>query len=215
MSSATSSSASGSSRIVTGQARAALGELRAGRGRGAGSTRRRRGARRARSRSRNVSSPHWMSSKTTTSGRSAAACSSVLRNAQAISSADVAASVSPSNARIADAAASSEGSSVELLQDLHDGPVGDPHAVGKAAAADDCARRSLRAPPRPAATCRRRRHRRPSRARSAARPARAPRLRGRIASSRSRPTKSVSCRRSGRLAHVRGAGAREPARPCP
>ena len=41
-------------------------------------------------RSRNVSSPHWMSSKTTTSGARAAACSSVLRNAHAISSAEVA-----------------------------------------------------------------------------------------------------------------------------
>ena len=41
-------------------------------------------------RSRNVCSPHWMSSKTTTSGSSAAARSSVLRKAQAISSADVA-----------------------------------------------------------------------------------------------------------------------------
>ena len=60
-------------------------------------------------RSRNVSSLHWMSSKTTASGRSAAACSSVLRKAQAISSADVVASVSPSSERIA-AAASSSGS---------------------------------------------------------------------------------------------------------
>ena len=88
-------------------------------------------------RSRNVSSPHWMSSKTTTSGRSAAACSSVLRNAQAISSADVAASVSPSSERIAAAAASSGGQQVELLQHLDDRPVGDPLAVGQAAAADD------------------------------------------------------------------------------
>ena len=40
----------------------------------------------------------------------AAACSSVLRKAQAISSADVAASVSPSSERIAAAAASSAGS---------------------------------------------------------------------------------------------------------
>ena len=47
---------------------------------------------------------------TTTSGRSVAACSSVLRNAQAISSAEVVASVSPSSERIAAAAASSEGS---------------------------------------------------------------------------------------------------------
>ena len=87
-------------------------------------------------RSRNVSSPHWMSSKTTTSGRSAAACSSVLRKAQAISS-DVAASLSPSSERIAAAAASSDGSSVELLQHLDDRPVRDPLAVGEAAAADD------------------------------------------------------------------------------
>ena len=39
-------------------------------------------------RSRNVGSAQWMSSKTTTSGRSAAAASSSLRTAQAISSAD-------------------------------------------------------------------------------------------------------------------------------
>jgi hypothetical protein len=51
-----------------------------------------------------------MSSKTTTSGRSAAACSSVLRKAQAISSADVAASLWPSSEPIATAAVSSEGS---------------------------------------------------------------------------------------------------------
>ena len=38
--------------------------------------------------------PHWMSSNTTTSGCSAEACSSVLRNAHAMSSADVAASLS-------------------------------------------------------------------------------------------------------------------------
>ena len=88
-------------------------------------------------RSRNVSSPHWMSSKTTTSGRSAAACSSVLRNAQAISSADVAASVSPSSERIATAAASSARQHVELLQHLDDRPVRDPLAVREAAAADD------------------------------------------------------------------------------
>ena len=88
-------------------------------------------------RSRNVSSPHWMSSKTTTSGRSAAACSSVLRKAQAISSADVAASLSPSSERIAAAAASSGRQHVELLQHLDDRPVGDPLAVGEAAAADD------------------------------------------------------------------------------
>ena len=61
-------------------------------------------------RSWKVSSPHWMSSNTTTSGRSDAACSSVLRNAQAISSADVAASLSPSSERIAAAACSSAGS---------------------------------------------------------------------------------------------------------
>ena len=48
----------------------------------------------------------------------AAACSSVLRNAQAISSADVAASVSPSSEPIAAAAAPSDGGKVELLEDL-------------------------------------------------------------------------------------------------
>ena len=85
-------------------------------------------------RSRNVCSPHWMSSNTTTSGRSAAACSSVLRKAHAISSAEVAASLSPSSERIATAAASSGGEHVELLQHLDDRPVGDPLAVRGAAA---------------------------------------------------------------------------------
>ena len=116
---------------------AALGQLRAAPCRAAGSGRREERSATCSIRSRNVCSPHWMSSKTTTSGRSAAACSSVLRKAQAISSADVAASVSPSSERIAAAAASSEGSSVELLQHLDHRPVGDPLPVGEAAAADD------------------------------------------------------------------------------
>ncbi len=87
--------------------------------------------------SQKVCSPRWMSSKTTTTGRCAAACSSVLRKAQAISSAEVAASLSPSRERIAAAAAGSRQRYVELLQHLDDRPVGDPLAVGEAAAAND------------------------------------------------------------------------------
>ena len=63
-------------------------------------------------RSRNVSSPHWMSSNTTTSG---ACSSSSLRNAQAISSADVPASDFPSSERIAAAAAGSDGNALSCL----------------------------------------------------------------------------------------------------
>ena len=59
------------------------------------------------------------------------------------------------------------GQRVELLHDLDDRPVGDPLAVGKAAAADDAGLDRRRAPPRPAATCPRPRRRPPSRARSA------------------------------------------------
>ncbi len=58
-------------------------------------------------RSRNVSSPHWRSSKQTTSG---ACSSSSLRNAQAISSALVGRSLSPKSDNTAAAASSSEGS---------------------------------------------------------------------------------------------------------
>ena len=87
-------------------------------------------------RSRNVSSPHWMSSKTTTTGRSAAACSSVLRKAQAISSADVAASVSPEQRADRHRGGLVRGPHVELLQHLDHRPVGDPLAVGRATTAD-------------------------------------------------------------------------------
>ena len=58
-------------------------------------------------------SPHWMSSKTTTRG---ACSSSSLRTAQAISSADVGASVSPRSDPIAAAAASSEGKTPSCLR---------------------------------------------------------------------------------------------------
>ena len=85
-------------------------------------------------RSRNVSSPHWTSSNRTTSGASS---SSSLRNAQAISSADVPRSDSPSNDRIEEAAAGSEGKHVHLLHHLHHRPVGDPVSIGQAAAAND------------------------------------------------------------------------------
>ena len=75
-----------------------------------------------------------MSSKTTTSG---ACSSSSLRNAQPISSADVLCSVSPRSDPIDPAATGSDGARVELLDHLDHGPVGDPLAVGEAAAADD------------------------------------------------------------------------------
>ena len=71
------------------------------------------------------SSPHWMSSKTTMSGRRPRLARAVLRNAQAISSAEVAASAS----RAASERRGSglvRGHEVELLQHLHDRPVGDP-----------------------------------------------------------------------------------------
>ena len=136
MSWSTSSSPSGSSRSVTGQ----VGRRSMSSGRAMQSSRIDAPEERSATcsiRSRNVSSPHWMSSKTTTSGRSAAACSSVLRNAQAISSADVGASLSPSSERIADRSGLVRRQHVELLQHLDDRPVGDPLAVGEAAAADD------------------------------------------------------------------------------
>ena len=63
-------------------------------------------------RSRNVSSPHWMSSKTTTSG---ACSSSSFRNAQAISSPLVATSDSPKSERIAAAATGSDGSAASCF----------------------------------------------------------------------------------------------------
>ena len=68
--------------------------------------------------------------------------SSSLRNAQAISSADVARSVSPSSEPIAAAARLVRGQHVELLEHLDHRPVGDPLAVGEAAAADDAAPRA-------------------------------------------------------------------------
>ena len=63
-------------------------------------------------RSRKVCSPHWMSSRTTTSG---ACSSSSFLNAQAISSADVPASVSPVSDRTAEAAVGSEGKASNCL----------------------------------------------------------------------------------------------------
>jgi hypothetical protein len=61
-------------------------------------------------RSSSVSSPQCRSSSTQTIGRFAASSSSSLRNAHAISSADVAASDSPRSERRGAPAASSEGS---------------------------------------------------------------------------------------------------------
>ena len=125
---------SGSSRSVDRPFASALEQLRARHA----DEQDRRAARRAAptpsTRSRKVSSPHWMSSKTTTSG---ACSSSSLRNAQAISSADVAA------LRLSEQRADRRrrgrvgGERVELLDHLDHRPVGDPLAVGEAAAADD------------------------------------------------------------------------------
>ena len=61
-------------------------------------------------RSSSVSSPQWMSSRTTTSGRCAAACSSVLRNAHADLVSGRCPSSSPTSERIVAATASSGGS---------------------------------------------------------------------------------------------------------
>ena len=75
-----------------------------------------------------------MSSKTTTSG---ACSSSSLRNAQAISSADVLSSLSPSSEPIDRGRGRVGRERVELLDHLDHGPIGDPLAVGEAAATDD------------------------------------------------------------------------------
>ena len=91
-------------------------------------------------RSRKTSSPHWMSSKTATTGPSAATASSSLRNAHAISSVE---DVPPCPRSAASASAATGSSSsrdalrLELLQHLDDGPVGDPLPVREAASADD------------------------------------------------------------------------------
>ena len=104
-------------------------------------------------RSRNVSSPQWMSSKTTASGCAAAACSSVLRKAQAISSAEVAASASPEQRPNRRRRFGVGRQHVELLQHLDHRPVGDSLAVGQAPPAHDPSPRARRAPPRPAVSC--------------------------------------------------------------
>ena len=85
-------------------------------------------------RSRNVGSPQCRSSKTTTSGRSAARASSSLRKAQAISSGEPEAVSSP---RIDASGPVVVAGRHELLDDLRHRPVADPLAVGEAAAADD------------------------------------------------------------------------------
>ena len=195
ISSSTSSSPSGSSRSVTGQA----GRRSTSSGRAMQSSR--IGAPEERSatcsiRSRNVSSPHWMSSKTTTSGRSPqpapASCGRPRRSPPPTSPPRV----SPSSERIAAAAASSGGQHVELLQHLDDRPVGDPLAVGEAAAADDrrldrgqtsATSRDLPTPASPTTVT-------SSQRCSACARSHASR---RSASSRSRPTNRASCRRSG------------------
>ena len=149
-------------------------------------------------RSRKTSSPHWMSSKTTTRGLSAATPSSSLRNAHAISSVeDVPPSPENGVERVGRNGIELESRPVrlELLQHLDHRPVGDPLPVGEAAPADDRRVRGreelrhqarLSHPRRPddrdqLAVC-------PLRARSHASPS-AP-------SSRSRPTRTESKRRS-------------------
>ena len=109
-----------------------------GRCRAAGSTRPRRAARRARSDRATSPRPTGCRRRRRPAVASAAACSSVLRKAQAISSADVvAASLSPSSERITAAAVLVRGQHVELLQHLDDRPVRDSLAVGEAATAHD------------------------------------------------------------------------------
>ena len=93
-------------------------------------------------RSRNVSSPHWMSSNTTTSGRRSrqrarASCGTPRRSPRPRSTPRSRRGAT----RIAVAAASSAGSAVELLQHLDDGPVRDSLAVRQAATADDASPR--------------------------------------------------------------------------
>ena len=66
-----------------------------------------------------------------------ACSSSSLRKAQAISSAVVPSSVSPKQRAERGRCGRIGGQRVQLLQHLHHRPVGDPLAVGQAAAADD------------------------------------------------------------------------------
>ena len=148
-------------------------------------------------RSWKVSSPHWMSSNTTTSGRSDAASSSVLRKAQAISSADVAASLSAEQRADRRRRRLVGRHEVELLQHLDDGPVGDPLAVREAAAAHDRRVDGARASatsrdlPIPASPTTVTSSQQPARsARAAMRPAEA-------GARARRPTNGASCRRSG------------------
>ena len=173
MSSSTSSSGRGSSLSVTGHVGPLLGELGPCHAEQQDRRARARAARRARSGRGRSPRPTGCRRTRPRAAAPTRPASSVLRKAQAISSADVVASLSPSSERIAVAAVSSAGTTVELLQHLDDGPVRDPLAVGEAATADDRRVHRREQPPRRAVTCRRRRRRRPSPARSAARPARA------------------------------------------
>ena len=103
---------------------------------------------------------------------------------------------------------------VELLEDLDNRPIGDPLAVGEAAALDDASYRRRRAPPRPGGTCPRRPHRRWSRARSADRTARGPRPPGGM---RARPSVRRTAPRAAPPARLgrAGDGGRRRAPPCP
>ena len=128
-----SSRLSGSSRIVTGQ----VGRLSSNSGRAMQSSRigePLESSATCSMRSRNVSSPHWMSSNRTTSG---ACSSSSLRNAQPISSAEVPVAVSPSSERMAAAAAGSDGSASSCFTTSTTGQYVIPVAVGETATANN------------------------------------------------------------------------------
>ena len=81
------------------------------------------------SRSRNIGSPHWMSSKTTASGRSRATSSSCVRTAQKSSFGG--------GSAFDELLERGVGARAELLQYRDDRPEGDAFAVVEAAAVQD------------------------------------------------------------------------------
>ena len=161
ISSTTSSSPSGSSLEADRPRRAQLGELRPRDAEHAGSAGfPTRGARRAR-RGRGTSPrPTGCRRGRRRAARRAAARSSVLRNAQAISSADVAASLSPSSERIAAAAVSSAGSTSSCFSTSTTGQYVIPSPYGRHRRVDRPGTHRPQLPPLRVATCRRRRRRR-------------------------------------------------------
>ena len=86
-----------------------------------------------------MSSPHWMSSKTATSGCSAATRLEQLaeRPGDLVRREDVAGRLAEQRARSQPLRRSSAGSASSCFEHLHDRPVGDPLPVREAAAADD------------------------------------------------------------------------------